>query len=603
MVPPPELPEAAEVGPWRFPFPNVADFNFNYYRLLNEAHVTGIGRLPPGMRVAIVGGGIAGMTAARELFRAGIGTLDIFEASDRIGGRNYSEPVPGQATTMYEMGAMRIPFFDEPGSKNCVLDYYRQVFGIQTVPFPDPHAPGVAQTGIYVNDGRGPDPSKPLAQPELLIWEADEKLPPTTFLKAILAKWSHFATLVTNAAGPVYGTSGWPELWQATVNNYWTMNFRDLVFLPAIERYDSNNPGNFGGLGMNEAQADAFYTIGAGDGSWGAFYDISALYPMRTLLFGYGTNHQLIIGLPQPQRGFVGRGVQSFTEAMYYLPVPALDPPSPSLAAAPNVHLKLNTPVTSLTRTPDGKVVVNGESYDAAILTPTTWAVEMAGITFNSFPPDLVPDTVRASIKESHWITSTKVFFPLLQRYWELAGCRIPQVIVTDTFLQDAYAYAAGDDPGALLISYTWEDDSNKLESVPDAELAARCLTELDEILLRCTNINQRISPYIDGSSPPRVFRWSRQASYRGCAKLYRERSWAWDQALLTYNQQYAASSGLYLAGEGYSVEGGWTEPALRLALDAVIHLIHNAGGSFSGSFNFDTDYPKYDTSFQPGSA
>jgi tryptophan 2-monooxygenase len=61
----------------------------------------------------------------------------------------------------------------------------------------------------------------------------------------------------------------------------------------------------------------------------------------------------------------------------------------------------------------------------------------------------------------------------------------------------------------------------------------------------------------------------------------------------LTYNQKYSAKSQLYFAGEGFSVEGGWTEPALRGALDAVVHLLQNKGGQFCGNFKF-SDYPQY---------
>jgi tryptophan 2-monooxygenase len=48
-------------------------------------------------------------------------------------------------------------------------------------------------------------------------------------------------------------------------------------------------------------------------------------------------------------------------------------------------------------------------------------------------------------------------------------------------------------------------------------------------------------------------------------------------------------------AGEAYSVEGGWTEPALRSALEAVMRVIYNTGGTFLNGFTFETDYPTYD--------
>ena len=78
-------------NPWRFGWPNSADQNFNFYKLLDDAASTGIGKIASGSppRVAIVGAGIAGLTAARELFRSGFTNIDIFESGDRLGGRNY----------------------------------------------------------------------------------------------------------------------------------------------------------------------------------------------------------------------------------------------------------------------------------------------------------------------------------------------------------------------------------------------------------------------------------------------------------------------------------------------------------------------------------
>jgi tryptophan 2-monooxygenase len=70
--------------------------------------------------------------------------------------------------------------------------------------------------------------------------------------------------------------------------------------------------------------------------------------------------------------------------------------------------------------------------------------------------------------------------------------------------------------------------------------------------------------------------------------------TWNENYALLRYNQNYSANSGLYFAGEAFSLEGGWTEPALRSALDAVIHAIANTGGTFLDGFQY-SDYPKYD--------
>jgi tryptophan 2-monooxygenase len=73
---------------WRFKFPNLADFNFNYYKLMRDDGDSPIATAPrdTAWRLAIIGAGVAGLTAARELFRSGYTNIDIYEATDRIVG-------------------------------------------------------------------------------------------------------------------------------------------------------------------------------------------------------------------------------------------------------------------------------------------------------------------------------------------------------------------------------------------------------------------------------------------------------------------------------------------------------------------------------------
>ena len=47
---------------------------------------------------------------------------------------------------------------------------------------------------------------------------------------------------------------------------------------------------------MNEEEARIFFVIGAGDGGWGSFYNLSFLFVYRTLIHGYGNDLQIIEG-------------------------------------------------------------------------------------------------------------------------------------------------------------------------------------------------------------------------------------------------------------------------------------------------------------------
>jgi monoamine oxidase len=50
---------------------------------------------PEKCRVAVAGAGIAGLVTARELVRAGVGSVLVLEARDRVGGRTVNQPIPG----------------------------------------------------------------------------------------------------------------------------------------------------------------------------------------------------------------------------------------------------------------------------------------------------------------------------------------------------------------------------------------------------------------------------------------------------------------------------------------------------------------------------
>jgi tryptophan 2-monooxygenase len=614
---------------WRFHWPNTADFNFNYYRLLELANDSSIAEnQDKDLRVAIIGAGVAGLVAARELFRCGYTNIDIYEASSRIGGRTYSQRLEGQHTTM-EMGAMRMPFFDHVDSKNCVLDFYRKIFKIKTQEFPNPGAT-TADTGVWVNGGYGPNMAKPEKKPSLLMWKKEHPEPPHDTLKIVYHKWDRFAKQFKGVAQEKYARSWveWESFWHAFVQRYWAMSFRDFVFQSEIDSYSEKEPGYFGGLGMEGEEANLFYVIGAGDGGWGAFYDISCLFPIRTLLFGYGSGHRLIQGkfgtdgdyAPGPE--FDSRptdslgyslqppeylGVQSFAECLFYEPVKSGVVDSHSLYDAIqstdyDVNLYTRTGVEKIIHLDGGRVRVESKArrndYDAVVITPSTWALQMS-INFEGFDADIMPFNMQAAVAMSHWITSCKVFFPLTRRFWEELNPAgdpfIPQTLVTDTFVQGVYGYGvttkAFSDPGVLLASYTWEDDANKLlASTSDEALARRCLTKLDDILMQSRN--RPISPYVNRDQPS-VIHWAKMPTYRGCAKLTRSRSWQHDYTLLRYNQDHSAKSHVYCAGEAYSVEGGWTEPAMRMAIDAVIHIAKNTGAKFVSGFEYDK-YPRY---------
>jgi monoamine oxidase len=185
------------------------------------------------------------------------------------------------------------------------------------------------------------------------------------------------------------------------------------------------------------------------------------------------------------------------------------------------------------------------------------------------------------------------VFAPLKKSFLS-KNKNIPQAIVTDSFIHDVYTYRYNDNYSydCILLSYTWEDDATKLASFSDKELVSKCAEELDRILMNSANVQEKISPYI-GIDQAVVQRWITDKNALGCAKLYRPGTYYDAVGLMKYNRDLAHLSGLYLSGESFSVDAGWTEPCFRGAVDAVIHICNKTAATFNGGFSL-SDYPHY---------
>ena len=634
----------ADPSSWYASYPGPADLNFNYRKLLDNSSSSGIAKIDnPNFHVAIVGAGIAGLTVARELLRCGLKNITIYEASDRYGGRHYTETISPLTTTnmqytVQEGGAMRMPFFvaketADPEDGCSILAYYLQQFAITTEGFPNPGS-DYANTGIYYNKGYASGESVPT----MLMWDADQTEPPSEALQTVYKKWNTFVTRVTDVVKEKYPTSEWQGFWEDIVKNYWRKTFRDVV-LEAPKNYSDNDPGNWGGVGMTEDEATLFYIIGAGDGSWGAFFNLSFLYAYRTFMHGFSDRLRLIQGLFDSQGNFspgpdygtepiydsLGNqipnpgylGVKCFDDCLFFQPVkiPGVEKEYSLYSASKansdglNVKLYFSTKVQGIRKNSNSPLIsvsstFGAVSYDSVILTVPTWQFYTEIDVENFDTTTEWPFDLQTYLKRAHWEPCAKIFVGLNKPFWEDPECKIPQCIATDTFLQDIYGVkvsrGGSEQTGTLLLSYTWWRDANKLVSYDDKDLVALAVKEADLICINSENAQQSIQQYIDAEGGY-VIHWERMPTYKGAARLYDESEWNDTQVPMMYNQQFSSASQIYFAGEAYGVDAGWTEPAFRGAIDAILHLCNNHGFSFNDpSFDFNTDYPKYDTKFNP---
>lgn len=716
---------------WRQPYPGPADRNFHFRKLLKSSP-KGIGdtKKRKDLKVAIIGTGAAGLTAAYELARSGLKNIDMFEATERYGGRLWTETLDDYKSekqyTVMDFGAMRMPPFIPATDKtyaagsshrqrqiwghgNSVLAYYLDRFAIRTSEFPNPGSKH-CKSGIYYHEGSFPPLRSKLAQKtnddntvdnkddekkdventdytvrnsdksakgQLLVWNKDEDDPPNEELLQVKRMWDQFSGRLKEYIQMYYETDEWPEFWRNIVRNYYNKTFRQVVRMPFNGDEDANLKGDFGGIGLNEKQARILFVIGCGDGGWGAFYNVSFLFVYRTLLHGYGSDHQVIEGL----FNFDAKGNQSIiTDKRYeeeildgsqylgnnqddnvqdslgntfkspeYLGLHSIPdcllfgalhrdkPKSPiynnlKKAKEAGYHLFLKSPVSKIERLDDGKVKLhvktdkavhgdytfNDAEYDAVIITVPThqfgMEIEVVGFDDKMWPYDL-----QSYLSQAYWIPCAKVFLELKKPYWEDKECTIPQMIASETFTRDTYGIKVNrgtldKQTGVLLISYTWTRDATKLVSYDDQELINMCVKELDRMLANCSNIREedRIANYAqvkdtntngDINYKGTVHHWELQKYYKGAARFYDQLGWNSTRVPMTYNQEKSKESKLYFAGEGYHADAGWVEPAFRSAIDAVLHLFNNNGIDLAvKGFDFDQDYAKYDTTFDPTS-
>lgn len=506
------------------------------------------------------------------------------------------------------------------------MAHYANLFELRLSDFPNPGTPWVNATGIYLREGQ----LEGEGEPKLLIWKNPEghTSPPTAALQRIQGKWRRFAERFAEKVAAVYGTEGWAQMWTAIVERYHRLSFRDLVFLPALDAWDPADPGDFGGLGMDRDESAIFYAIGIGDGSWGAFYDVCCLYPLRTAIFGFSSHLQLVHGrvdehgipLTAPyldvdavrdSKGLYFQapayvGLAAMDEALLFMNIEELGTSLYSQCVAREDGLLTDSSVCGLHKLADGRIRVEyrwhqsnpakaqllSDEFDSVVLTTPSWLIE-TGMCLDGFTREMLPQHIIDAWKHAHWETSCKVYAPLQKSFLD-RNPQLPQILVTDSFVHDVYAYRYSGSyaQDCILLSYTWEDDASKLAVFSDSELVDKCVKELDRILLRCTNIGEPISPYIDTGNIC-IQRWITDRNALGCAKLYRAGTYYDAVSLMKYNRDLSSISGLYLAGESFSVDAGWTEPCLRTAIDTVINLCDRTAAQFNGGFKLEY-YPHY---------
>lgn len=520
------------------------DFPFAYDDFVR--HPSGIGSIPAsayGTRVAIIGGGLSGMLAARELL--GMGFQPVVYEADQIGGRMRSVPFPGHEGVVAEMGSMRFP----PSS--TTLFHYLDQMGLETVPFPNPLADATPSTVV---DLKG-----------------------ETHFARTLADLPAVYTEVAEAWTKALEENAELQPLQDAIRSRDTTALK-AVWNDLIQRYDDET--FYGFLARSSSfksfrLREIFGQVGFGTGGWDTDYPNSILEILRVVVTAADDEH----------RGIVG-GSQQLPERLWSRPVEGAAY-WPAGTSVQSVHDggRTRPAVTSLRRNDSGAleiVDVDGrtDSFEAVVYTAQVW---MLLNTINS-DDRLLPIDHWTAVERTHYMGSSKVFVLVDRPFWKdidpATGREVMSMTLTDRMSRGTYLLDQGEgQPGLICLSYTWSDDSLKLLPL-DAE------ARMDLMLKSLAEIYPGVDIRSHIIAPPATITWESERAFMGAFKANLPGHYRYQERLYSHFMQDRLAPefrGLFLAGDDVSWTAGWAEGAVTTALNAVWGVMHQFGGATAG--------------------
>ncbi|MBB4785434.1 flavin monoamine oxidase family protein [Streptomyces rapamycinicus] len=517
----------------------VPDFPFSYDRWLS--HPAGLGALPAalhGTEVAVIGGGMSGLTAAYELLRLGLSPV-LYEA-EQLGGRMRSTPFPGNPEYKAEMGAMRFPVAARS------LFHYIDLLGLSTRPFPNPLAPATASTLIDLNGGqdraRTVDELPEVYQEVADAWDKalQERADLATLRDAIQRR--DVTTLKT--------------VWNSLVKEFDDQSF--YGFLATSSTFQSFR------------HREIFGQVGFGTGGWDTDFPNSVLEILRVVVTEADDN----------QVGIVGGSSQVPNGLWEHRPETLAHwPRGTSLAS---LHGGRPRPaVTRLRRTADGIRVTDesGEEreFPAVVFSPHVWTL----LNRVDCDPTLLSTPQWTAVERTHYMGASKLFVLVDRPFWRdtdpATGHDTMSMTLTDRMPRGVYLFDDGPDrPGVMCLSYTWNDDSLKVATLSAEERLETLLSKLAAIYP-----DVDIRSHIIGG--PLTVTWETEPRFMGAFKNNLPGHYRYQRRLFTQFMQDGTDpgqQGFFLCGDDVSWTAGFAEGAVTTALNAVWGVLRHLGGT-----------------------
>ncbi|HMN92866.1 MAG TPA: FAD-dependent oxidoreductase [Hydrogenophaga sp.] len=516
------------------------DFPFAYDDWI--AHPAGLAQLPTqahGQEVAIIGAGMAGMTAAHELMKIGLRPV-IYEAS-RMGGRLRSQPFEGGQGVVAELGGMRFP------ASSTAFFHYVRLLGLQTQPFPNPLTEAAGSTVIDLEGqthyARRLEDLPPLFREVAQAW--DEALQELGFGELQQALRERDAPRLK-------------ALWDALVPLWDDRTFYDFV---AQSRAFSR---------LSFRHREVFGQVGFGTGGWDSDFPNTLLEILRVVLTGCDENQHLIVG-----------GAQQVPLGLWQH-VPSHLTHWPAGTSLARLHGGATRPgVKAIARADHGRLAVTDawghtRHYAAVLATCQSWLLT----TQIAVEESLFSQPLWMALDRTRYMQSSKTFVMVDRPFWKdpdpATGRDTLSMTLTDRLTRGTYLFDNGPDkPAVICLSYAWMSDALKMLPHPPDRRVQLALDALRKIYP-----NVDIASHIVGD--PITVSWEADPHFLGAFKGALPGHYRYNHRMYTHFMQDdlpAAERGVFLAGDDVSFTPAWVEGAVQTALNAVWGIAHQFGG------------------------
>jgi len=491
-----------------------------------------------GRRIGIIGGGLAGLSAAFELRKLGF-DIEIFEANkERAGGRVYTFYFDREKQYYGELGPMRIPVNHE------TIWYYINLFGLETIPWiqSDPN------TFIYLhqvrvrNDPQGKNVMKYIYPTYRLTgWEAE-------------TPWQELGYYGIEA--PVLQA---PPAVRSEIIRVLPRYSRQLLF------WDSLNVRQM--FQWRKLSQDAInllsnlFPIG-GEFLYNNYVDfVQEYYPVN---FWY--MYQIKGGMVNLPLAFINSFTSKDT-SRYYPGIPA--------ALLGNVSYRPGCSVRGIYGKDGDKVTVAYAGSDSDNLQFESFDSIVCAVPFSvlrTFDINPIFSSIKMqAIKEVNYGNAQKTLIYCNRRFWEeqgiIGGGSYTDLPVTTIWYSSHYQKANSvNDPGVILGTYNFNLDAVRLGNMTEEERITKIKRDVEEVHgLPAGALDSIVTAY-------RTQNWNSDPLFRGAFCYFtpeQKKLFSWPMVQPEYDKK------VFFAGEHVSALHRWMQGALQSGMESANALAY----------------------------